>query len=149
MGVRLRLTWGGMKHRPRWGIVAADARKPRDSGFLEVLGMYDPLPTVGGHKVVRLVPHRIRYWLGVGAQPTPTLFGILKKSGIVDERGKVVPTKGRVRDAAGRESPLMGVAAEAMLKAQGVKGKGSEGYPNLGKRRARREEKRMAAKPKS
>ena len=144
MGVRLRLAWGGMKHRPRWDIVASDARKPRDSGYLEVVGMYDPLPTLGGHKIVRLVPNRIRYWLSVGAQPTGTVSGLLKKAGIVDDRGKLVLHQSKPRDLRPQDAALMGVAAAAAIKAHRA-GPKDEGYPNLGIRRKRREEKRAKA----
>ena len=71
MAVKIRLARGGAKKRPFYRIVATDARSPRDGRFLEKLGTYNPMTKEG---TVTLNRARVDYWLGVGAQPTPTRF---------------------------------------------------------------------------
>ena len=62
--VKIRLARFGRKKRPFYRIVATDSRKRRDSGFIEVIGYYNPLtdPTT-----VEIKMDRLNYWLGVGA----------------------------------------------------------------------------------
>jgi small subunit ribosomal protein S16 len=42
MAVKLRLTRMGAKKAPRYRIVAADSRSPRDGRVIDTLGYYDP-----------------------------------------------------------------------------------------------------------
>src|SRR3954465_13025550 len=68
----------GRKHRPYFRIVAIDARQPRDGRILEELGSYDPMVKNTDERV-RLLPDRIRYWIGVGAQPSENVAGFIRK----------------------------------------------------------------------
>lgn len=77
MAVRIRLTRFGRKKRPFYRIVAADSRSPRDGRHLEMLGYYDPIAPADQLKVNL---ERVDYWLGVGAQPSDTVVGLLKKA---------------------------------------------------------------------
>ena len=90
MVLRLRLsrvsTPGGAKrHHPRYNIVLAHAQTARDSKPLEVLGTYNPIPELpvgaepGDRKVkdVKVDVSRCAYWLGVGAQPSDTVWRLL------------------------------------------------------------------------
>lgn len=59
-------------------------RTARNSRPLEVIGTYDPVPkkdsydTSGKqHKDIRLDIDRAKYWIGVGAQPTDTVWRFL------------------------------------------------------------------------
>lgn len=59
-------------------------RTARNSKPLEVIGTYDPVPkkdsydTSGKlHKDIRLDIDRAKYWIGVGAQPTDTVWRFL------------------------------------------------------------------------
>jgi small subunit ribosomal protein S16 len=45
--------------------VATDSRKRRDSGWIEVLGYYNPLTDPVTFKIDE---ERLNYWLGVGAK---------------------------------------------------------------------------------
>lgn len=74
--VKIRLARAGAKKRPFYRIVAADTRSPRDGRFLEKLGTYDP--TQDPAKVVLDQP-RVEYWLGTGAQATPTVKRLIEK----------------------------------------------------------------------
>lgn len=78
MAVRLRLKRFGRKHRPFYRVTAVDKRRARDSKVIEELGFYDPLEQ-DPDKQIRLNNERINYWLGVGAQPSDTVRGLIKK----------------------------------------------------------------------
>lgn len=59
-------------------LVATDIRAPRNGGYLEALGQYNPnLNPV----TVALKEQRLEYWLKKGAQPTDTVRAILKTNG--------------------------------------------------------------------
>ena len=45
----------------------------------EKLGTYDPLVEENG---LNLDEERVKYWLGVGASPSETVAGLIKKAGI-------------------------------------------------------------------
>lgn len=48
------------------------------------LGTYDPIPMKkDGMKEVRLKVDRVKYWLGVGAQPSDSVAHLLWKAGLV------------------------------------------------------------------
>jgi len=63
--VRIRLARFGRKKRPFYRIVATDSRKRRDSGWIEVIGYYNPLTDP---KTIEIKMDRLNYWLGVGAK---------------------------------------------------------------------------------
>ncbi|KAK5111711.1 hypothetical protein LTR85_011756 [Meristemomyces frigidus] len=103
MVLKLRLsrvsTPGGAKrHHPRYNIVLAHARTARDSKPLEVLGTYNPIPSLpvgaeeGGRKVkdIKVDVSRAKYWLGVGAQPSDTVWRLLSMIGLLEP--KYLPT---------------------------------------------------------
>lgn len=76
MAVKIRLTRKGTKKKPFYRIVAADVESPRDGRFLELLGTYNPMVEPAA---VTLKEDRIKYWLGEGATPSPTVKSILKR----------------------------------------------------------------------
>ncbi|MBF0572632.1 MAG: 30S ribosomal protein S16 [Desulfamplus sp.] len=78
MSVKIRLARGGAKKKPFYRIVAANNESPRDGRFLETLGTYNPMVKPAA---ITLKNDRIKYWIGVGAQPTTTVKSILKKEG--------------------------------------------------------------------
>ena len=80
--VKIRLTRLGAKHNPHYRIIAIDERKRRDGSYLENLGHYDPRKTVPEWYKVDV--ERARYWLSVGAQPTPTAQRLLKLAGVYE-----------------------------------------------------------------
>ncbi len=63
--VVIRLARFGRKKRPFYRIVATDSRKRRDSGWIEVLGYYNPLTDPA---TVKYDEERLNYWLSVGAK---------------------------------------------------------------------------------
>ena len=80
MAVRIRMKQLGRRHRPFYRICAVDGRRPRNGRVLEELGTYDPMvPDVNARAVLN--GERIRYWLGVGAQPSEKVRVLIKKYG--------------------------------------------------------------------
>ncbi len=58
-----------------------DSRTPRDGRSIEELGHYDPMnPSAETQTVLNV--DRIRYWLGVGAQPSHKVQALLNKHGV-------------------------------------------------------------------
>lgn len=94
MSVSLRLSRGGSKKRPYYKIVVANSRAPRDGKFLEQVGTYNPLLAKDDENRVRLVEDRVKYWIGVGAQPTDRVARLLDKAGIKERTPTVNPNKG-------------------------------------------------------
>ena len=80
MAVRIRMKKMGRTHRPFYRICAVDSRCPRDGRVLEELGTYDPLVPETDARAL-LNGERIRYWLGVGAQPSEKVQVLIKKYG--------------------------------------------------------------------
>ena len=93
MAIALRLSRGGAKKRPYYRIVAADSRKARDGRYLEQLGIYNPLLAKDDPGRVKLDEDRIRYWLGVGAQPSDRVARFLDAAGIRERVAKNNPQK--------------------------------------------------------
>ncbi|EAA35966.1 hypothetical protein GE21DRAFT_40 [Neurospora crassa] len=95
MVLKLRLARFGRTNAPFYNIVVAHARTARNSKPLEVIGTYDPVPkkdtydTTGKlHKDIKLDVTRAKYWIGVGAQPTDTVWRLLSLVGILDPKYK-------------------------------------------------------------
>lgn len=78
-------------------------RTARNSKPLEVIGTYDPVPKPDPydksgrmHKDIKLDTTRARYWIGVGAQPSDTVWRLLSMVGerclgrFYDEQGRVL-----------------------------------------------------------
>lgn len=110
MVLRIRLARLSRRHSPHYNIVLARDRTARDSKPLEVLGTYNPIPqtplathdtpaqvlnpTTGQvedykprqYKDVKLDIARTKYWLGVGAQPSEGVQGILGLLGLWEGR---------------------------------------------------------------
>lgn len=75
--VVIRLSRGGAKARPFYSIVVADKRDRRDGRFIERIGFYNPIAK-GGEESLRVAADRLTYWVGVGAQKSPTVERLLK-----------------------------------------------------------------------
>jgi small subunit ribosomal protein S16 len=93
MAISLRLSRGGAKKRPYYRIVVADVRSPRDGKYLEQVGIYNPVLPKGDENRVKLNEDRVRYWLGVGAQPTDRVARFLDAAGLKERTAKVNPKK--------------------------------------------------------
>jgi small subunit ribosomal protein S16 len=76
--VVIRLSRGGSKHRPFFNIVVADKRVRRDGRFIERIGFYNPIAK-GGEESLRIAQDRLTHWIGVGAQPSPTVERLVQQ----------------------------------------------------------------------
>ncbi|CAK7271464.1 37S ribosomal protein S16, mitochondrial [Sporothrix epigloea] len=109
MVVKIRLARFGRTNSPIYNIVVTQARTARNSRPMEVLGTYNPKPqhdsyesagqTASGaplpkaHKDIQLDVTRTKYWIGVGAQPTDTMWRILSMVGILQPKGRPAPSQ--------------------------------------------------------
>ncbi len=122
MSVSLRLSRGGSKKRPYYKIVVANSRAPRDGKYLEQIGTYNPLLAKDDENRVRLVEDRVRYWLGVGGQPTDRVARMLDKAGILERTATVNPSKGepgkKAKDRAEDKAAKLVEAEEAKKAAE-------------------------------
>ena len=75
--VSIRLARGGSKKRPFYSIVASDSRKPRDSGYIERIGYFNPMAR-GQEVRLKVEQDRVDYWLSQGGQPTDRVKRLLK-----------------------------------------------------------------------
>lgn len=70
MSVTIRLRREGSSRRPRYRVVVADSRSPRDGRFIEVIGHYNPVTQPPTVKIDRA---RASEWISKGAQPSNTV----------------------------------------------------------------------------
>lgn len=80
MAVVIRLKRIGARNKPYFRVVVADSQSSRDGKVIEELGSYDPRKET--NKVV-VNEERVKYWLGVGAQPSDKVKSVLKNGGIL------------------------------------------------------------------
>ena len=78
--VKIRLKRMGAHKKPFYRVVVADSRAPRDGKFIEEIGYYNPLTDPAD---LRINEEKAKKWLGTGAQPTDTVSGLFKKTGIL------------------------------------------------------------------
>ena len=78
--VKIRLKRMGAHKKPFYRVVVADSRSPRDGRFIEEIGYYNPMVEPA---VINIDEEAAKKWLGNGAQPTDTVRGLFKKTGIL------------------------------------------------------------------
>ena len=122
MAISLRLARGGAKKRPYYRIVAADSRRARDGKYLEQLGTYNPMLPKDSEDRVKLIEDRIRYWLGVGAQPSDRVARFLDAAGIRERAARNNPNKAepgeKAKERAEEKAAKEAEAAEALKAAE-------------------------------
>src|SRR5258707_6509251 len=75
----IRLSRIGKKKKPFYRVVVIERTRPRDGRVKEAVGTYDPLKKPAE---IKLDADRIKYWLGLGAQPSDTGRSFLKNQKI-------------------------------------------------------------------
>jgi len=75
----IRLKKRGRKHQPSFRVVVAEKRSKRDGREIEDIGFYNPIS-----KGFNVKEDRVKYWLSVGAQATPTVWNLLVKHKIIN-----------------------------------------------------------------
>lgn len=76
--VRIRLRRIGLKKQPSYRIVITDQRSSRNGGIIENIGHHNPR-TEPPTDVIEEA--RALHWLSNGAQPTPAVVTIMKRTG--------------------------------------------------------------------
>lgn len=71
----IRLARIGKKKKPYYRVVVIERARARDGRVREAVGTYDPLKKPAE---IKLDSERIKYWLGVGAQPSDTVRSFIK-----------------------------------------------------------------------
>lgn len=123
MAVRIRLSRGGSKKRPFYRVVAADQRAPRDGRFIEKLGTYNPLLPQDHEQRLVINEERVKYWLGVGAQPTERLeklfsnLGLVKAPALREQQKKSAP-KAKAQERMKEKEAAAAANAEAASSAE-------------------------------
>jgi small subunit ribosomal protein S16 len=82
VAVKLRLMRMGKTKQPTYGVVAADARSPRDGRFIEIVGTYEPRQDPSK---ILIDNDKAVAWLRKGAQPTDRVQKLLVISGAWDD----------------------------------------------------------------
>ena len=123
MAVRIRLSRGGSKKRPFYRVVAADQRAPRDGRFIEKLGTYNPLLPQDHEQRLVINEERVKYWLGVGAQPTERLEKLFSNLGMVKapalrEQPKKSAPKAKAQERMKEKEAAAAANAEAASSAE-------------------------------
>ena len=85
MAVKIKLKRLGKIRNPQYRIVVADSRTKRDGRAIEQLGIYHPKEEPSR---IEVNSERAQYWLSVGAQPSQTVAGLLKKADCDPTPGK-------------------------------------------------------------
>ncbi len=81
----IRLQRTGRKNYPSYKIVVKDKTKSAKGGrSVEEVGFYNP-----STKEKNIKGERIKYWMGVGAKPSPTVHNFLVREKIIE--GKKIP----------------------------------------------------------
>ncbi len=106
--IKIRLQRFGSKHSPFYRMVVAPSTTKRDGRFIEILGTYDPQNRKRDAEL-KLNLERIDYWLGVGAQPSPTAKSLIRNgrlstddySALMDKKSDAKAEARKKRAAAG------------------------------------------------
>ena len=75
----IRLSRIGKRKKPFYRVVVIESSRARNGRVVEAVGTYDPLKKPAE---IKLDAERIKYWLGVGAQPSDTVRSFLKSQKI-------------------------------------------------------------------
>lgn len=75
--VRIRMKRFGTKSQPKWRVVVAQDKSPRDGRFIEEIGYYNPLLA---DEKLEVKKDRYDYWVKKGAQPTQAIKSLLKRA---------------------------------------------------------------------
>jgi len=91
----IRLFRTGRKNQPSFKVVVTEKHHAPSKGrFVEEVGVYNPLT-----KQRRIDGERVRYWISVGAKPSPTVHNMLIVEKVI-EGSKIAKHRNKVGKAA-------------------------------------------------
>ena len=82
--VVVRLAKSGAKKNPYYFITVADSRKPRDGGYIERLGFFNP-SAKGSEERLRFNLDRFDHWVAQGAQASDKVSELVKDARLSPE----------------------------------------------------------------
>src|SRR5260370_34016100 len=112
MTLKLRLSRGGAKKRPFYGIVGPHARMPRDGRFVEKIGTVDPVKAKDDALRLVLDVEKAKAWLAKGAQPTDRVLRLLDGLGLAKREAQNNPQKALPKKKAQERAAAAAAAAE-------------------------------------
>lgn len=88
--LKIRLQRTGRKNDPHFRLIVTESTlKPKTSQFTEIVGTYNVKAGIFNVKA-----DRIKYWMSVGAQATPTAHNLLVEKGVTSgKKLNVLPKK--------------------------------------------------------
>lgn len=89
----IRFARVGKTKQPTFRLTVTEKSRDTFGRQLEILGWYNPRS-----KAVQLDADRVRYWLSVGAQPSPTVHNLLVDQNLI-KSDKVRASKSRQKSA--------------------------------------------------
>jgi len=81
--LKIRLSRFGSKKRPTYRVTISEHLKDARGDVLEYLGHYNPR---SNPKIIELKADRIKFWLGKGAQASPTVHNLLVSKGVIEDK---------------------------------------------------------------
>jgi len=100
----------GKSNQTSFKIVVTDKRKSSTRGrSVEQVGFYNPRT-----KEKILKQDRIKYWLSVGAKPSPTVHNLLISEKIIE--GKKIDVHKKAKQKKGEQAPAEGVSSAEAVK---------------------------------
>mgnify|MGYP001588759154 CR=1 FL=1 len=97
----IRLSRIGKKNHPCYRLIVVDKRRDPWGNYLEDLGYYNPMTTPS---TINFNAERVKYWVSVGAQPSPTVHNLLIDQKILDAV-KIIVGKAKTRKAEPEAKP--------------------------------------------
>ncbi len=88
--LKIRLQRTGRKNDPHFRLIVTESiLRPKTSQFTEIVGTYNVKAGIFEAKA-----DRVKHWIGVGAQVTPTAHNLLVSKGIIEgKKINVLPKK--------------------------------------------------------
>jgi len=96
----IRFLRSGRANKAFFRIVLTESSKPPKSGFLKILGWYDPQT-----KKTSLEKEEILKWLDKGARASNSVAKLLSANAIKHKLAKYVPDKEKMKKSKGEEKP--------------------------------------------
>ncbi|MDB5260510.1 MAG: ribosomal protein small subunit ribosomal protein [Candidatus Nomurabacteria bacterium] len=92
--LKIRLQRTGRKNDPYFRLIVGESTlKPKTTQFSEIIGTYNVKAGVFEAKA-----DRVKHWMSVGAQTSPTVHNLLISKGIIEGKKKnVLPRKSPVK----------------------------------------------------
>lgn len=92
--LKIRLQRTGRKNDPHFRLIVTESTlKPKTTQFAEILGHYNVQAGIFQAK-----GDRVKHWMGVGAQVSPTVHNLLVSNKVIDgKKINVLPKKSPVK----------------------------------------------------